>query len=64
MPGEKLLVPIFVGDGEFLAAVAAAGGKDPAAVGGRHSLTETVFVHAFAVGGLECSFHCNVYLFF
>ena len=44
----KSLVPVLVGDGEFLAAVAAACGKHPAAVGGGHPLAEAVLVDPLA----------------
>ena len=51
------LPAVFVGDGEFLAAVTTAGRENAAAVGGSHTLAETVLVDTFAAGGLECPFH-------
>jgi len=54
-------VAAFVGHSQFLAPFRAAGGQYAAAVGGRHSLQKTVFVAAFALGGLECTFHLIVW---
>ena len=65
--GEGLLFflpAVFVGDGEFLAGVAATGAQDAAAVGAGHSCAEAVFVHTLAAGRLECSFHTISVLFF
>ena len=47
-PNNRVLEPVFVGYGEFLAAVTTAGAQYAAAVGGSHSLAETVLVDAFA----------------
>ena len=58
-----ILPAVFVGNGQFLAAVTTAGSQHAAAVRGSHSLTETVLVDAFAAGGLECSFH-DIYLLY
>ena len=51
------LPAVFVGNSKFLAAVTATGGKHATAVGGCHSLTETVLVDPLAARGLESSFH-------
>jgi hypothetical protein len=51
------LEPVLVGNGEFLAAVAAAGCEHPASVGRAHTLTEAMLVDALAYMGLVCSFH-------
>ena len=60
----RFLPAVFVGDGEFLAGVTAAGAEDAAAVGAGHSGAEAVFVHTLAAGRLECSFHTISVLFF
>lgn len=47
----------FVGYGEFLASVTAAGCQHAAAVSGLHAMAEAMLVVALAVVGLECSLH-------
>ena len=61
---SRFLPAVFVGDGEFLAGVAAAGVEDAAAVGAGHSGAEAVLVHTLAAGRLECSFHDILFLYF
>ena len=58
-----ILPAVFVGNGQFLAAVAATGGEHAAAIGAGHSLTEAVLVYATAIVGLKCSFHCYISIF-
>jgi len=48
----------FVGYGEAFAAFCTATCEDFATVGCGHAGAETVFVDAFAVMGLVCTFHC------
>ena len=43
------LPPVLGGDGEFLAAVTAAGCENPADVGGAHALAEAVLIDSLAV---------------
>ena len=52
-----MLVASLVGYSQFLATFGATGCEYATAVGGCHSLKESVFVAAFALGGLECTFH-------
>ena len=58
------LPALLVGDGEFLAAVTTTGSEHATAIGGSHTGTEAVLVDALAVGGLECSFHRILFLYF
>ena len=58
--GENLLLTfkgLFVRNGKFLTALLATGSQYTAAVGGGHSLTESVFVLSFSPGRLICTFH-------
>ena len=55
----KLFAAEVVAYGEVHAAFGATTGKNLAAVGSRHSFTETVLVNSLAIRGLECSFHCR-----
>ena len=48
---------VFVRNGEFLSALSATCSQYSTAIGGSHSLTETVLVSSLSVRGLECSFH-------
>lgn len=59
---HHLLAGDVVGYGKRSAAFGAAACQYFAAIFSGHSLAEAVFVHATAVGGLECSFH-RVWLF-
>ena len=73
MPGGSCLVRadfrlrlhavILVRYGQFLAAFGATGSQYTTAIGGSHSLTETVLVSSLSVGGLECSFHCCIFFY-
>ena len=58
------LPAVFGRNGQFLAAVTTARSQDAATVGRRHSLAEAVLVDTLAVGGLECSFHYFLFLYF
>ena len=61
---KKMLEPVLGGDSKFLAAVTAAGCKNPASVRSAHSLAKAVLVDSLAIGRLECSFHiCFLYIF-
>ena len=46
-----------IADGEAVATLSAATGKNLAAIGGAHAVTEAMLVGFLAVRGLECSFH-------
>ena len=59
-----LLESVFRRNSQFLATVTAACSEDAAAVRRAHTLAETVFVHTFAAGGLECPFHIFILLYF
>ena len=73
MPGGSCLVRadfrlrlhaiVLVRYGQFLATFGATGSQYTTAIGGSHSLTETVFVSSLSVGGLECSFHCCIFFY-
>lgn len=57
---RRLLSVILVRNGELLATFSTTGSQNAAAILRCHSLTEAVLVHATAVVGLECSFHCEL----
>lgn len=65
LPEERgcllLLSVEFVGNSQFLATLGAACCQYSTAVGGSHSLAETVFVLSLSQRGLECSFHFLLY---
>jgi hypothetical protein len=48
-----------VGYGQLLATLGTARSQHAATVLGGHTLAETMLVHATAIVGLKCSFHCN-----
>lgn len=54
----NLLTVVLIRDGQLLAAMLTTAGEHATAVLRCHTLTETVLVHAAAVVGLKCSFHC------
>ncbi len=56
-PGLFVLECFLVGDCKFLAALLAAAGKYAAAIGGCHTLAETVCVLALTAGRLIGPFH-------
>ena len=60
---DNFLEAIFARDREFLTTMTTAGSEDAAAVGGRHTLTKSVFVATLTNRGLECPFHISYYLF-
>ncbi len=60
---DYFLEAILARDREFLTTVTTAGGENAAAVGGRHTLTKSVFVATLTNRGLECPFHISYYLF-
>ncbi len=51
-------VASLVSYGQFLTAFSTACSQYATTVSGGHSLEETVFVTAFALRWLECTFHC------
>ena len=51
-------VPRFVADGQFVAPLRTAAGKDLAAVLGGHALTKTVGIPAFPLVRLKSTVHC------
>ena len=53
----SLFEGFFVRNSKFLAAFLSAARQNPAAIGGCHSLTETVLVLSFSLRRLECTFH-------
>lgn len=55
-----LLAADFRGNGEAFAAFCAAACEDFATVCRSHACAESVFVYAFAVMGLVCTFHCLI----
>ena len=55
-------VTTFVCYGQFLTTFCAACCQYATTISGGHSLKETVFVTALALGGLECTFHCSINL--
>ena len=57
--GLFALKGFFVRNGEFFPSLTATAGQHPSAVGGSHSLTETVFILALAFGGLVCTLHSS-----
>ena len=51
---------VLVRNGELLAALGTARSQHAAAVLRGHALAETMLVHAAAIVGLKCSFHCFI----
>ena len=54
----------FVGDGKLFTAFSSACGKNPAAIGTAHPLTEAMFVSTFTKRRLEGTFHFMFLLLF
>jgi len=53
-----------VRNGQLLATLGTTGGQDATAILRGHALAETMLVHAAAIVGLECSFHCFLLFLF
>ena len=53
---------VLVRYGQLLAALCTARSQDATAILGGHALAETMLVHAAAIVGLKCSFHCCILL--
>ena len=53
----ELFSVIFARYSELSTTLLATGVEDTATILGLHTLAETMFVYAFAIVGLECSFH-------
>ena len=61
-PWKELLTVTFVGNSELLTTLSTTCGEHAAAISCQHTFTETVLILSLAVVGLECSFHCYIYL--
>ena len=57
---RRLLSVVLVRDGQLLATLGTARSQHAAAVLRGHALAEAMLVHAAAIVGLKCSFHCFI----